>query len=213
MATPPDRADDPRSSMHLERPRKIGVIAPCGQVNTWHRSAWSISAAKLRARRRDRCARKTRPIVTLLEGRTLLSGLPTTYTTKVSFLQALGSQAYKLESFENGRPTAFDITQQSSYMSNGQRIVGSWPASIAVVATGGKHPTDGVSYVDWGSVTTTDPTGSIIMGFHTPITAIGFFTTDFGDTTQPNGYTGVLTVRTNQGESWTLAQTPQPNAK
>ena len=66
MATSLD--DDP-GTRHA--PRKIGVIAPCGQVNASASIGLESWQGVARARRRDR--RGIRPIVTLLEERTLLS--------------------------------------------------------------------------------------------------------------------------------------------
>lgn len=139
-------------------------------------------------------------LTTLLAFSTPLYAATITFNNKQAFLAAAGD--VQLESFENGHPTA-------------------WSASgtIRTGNNGGHHPTHGDSYKVWGSPTTVLPAGLVVMDFgefqDTPVSALGFYVTDFGDTTQPPGVLGELTVTDDLGRTFVMAVSPptRPNAE
>lgn len=117
-----------------------------------------------------------------------------TYTSKSDFLSAAGAEV-QLESFEDGKPTEW---QAAGNLRSGPE--------------NGKHATHGNNWLGWGSPTTSSPAGAVELRFaqyqDLSVTAVGFYVTDFGDTTQPAGYTGKLIISNNLGQSFVRATNP-----
>lgn len=126
----------------------------------------------------------------------------TNFDSRETFLASLDDYAF--ESFED-TPVGQLYQSDAFSLSNARAKQG---------AEGGKHPTHGTKFMDWGSPTTTTPAGIINLNFNEAVNSIGFFITDFGDTTQPSSYIGQLIVSLDTGFSYVAATNPPrlPNA-
>lgn len=132
-------------------------------------------------------------IATLAFYATGASAAAVTHSNQSLFLAAAADTL--LESFENGNPA-------------------NWGASGTILTgnNGGHRPTHGARYKTWGSPTTTSPAGFVVIDFaesvDTPVSAIGFSITDFGDTSQPIGYQGQLKVTDDLGREFLVETNP-----